>query len=208
MVMDAGDGVPRRARRRAGPRPARHPLPLHEPGPPEARHRHRHDPRRHVPRRGRQDRRRRSGTCASRRATSTRSPGPWPSPASARRSRGSSAASSCRPSASRAGRSRGPPSTESFYHHVVDFYHEPQHQERRDVSTGPGTRRSHRRIDDRRGHGRGARAPGARPPRPRTRAGMSERIHASPPTMRAPATRRLLRRRARDLLYDEDGLPK
>ncbi len=41
---------------RAGPRPARDPLPLHEPGASQARHRHRHDARRHVPRRGRQGR--------------------------------------------------------------------------------------------------------------------------------------------------------
>ena len=47
----------RRAHRRPRPRPPRHPLPLHEPGPPEARDRHGHDPRRDVPRGGRADRR-------------------------------------------------------------------------------------------------------------------------------------------------------
>ena len=57
QVMAAGDASRGRAHRRPGSRPARHPLPLHEPGPPQARHRHRHDPRRHVPRRGRPDRR-------------------------------------------------------------------------------------------------------------------------------------------------------
>ena len=47
----------RRADRRPGPRPAGHALPLHQRGPPEARDDHRHDPRRHLPRRGRPDRR-------------------------------------------------------------------------------------------------------------------------------------------------------
>ena len=57
MVMDAGDAVVRRARRRARPRPPRDPLPLHQPGPRQARDHHRHDPRRHVPRRERRGRR-------------------------------------------------------------------------------------------------------------------------------------------------------
>ena len=57
MVMDAGTVLARGPHRGPGSRPARDPLPLHEPGPPEARDRHRHDPRRHVPRRGRHGRR-------------------------------------------------------------------------------------------------------------------------------------------------------
>ena len=44
----------RRADRRDRARPARHALPLHQPGPPEDGDPHRDDPRRHVPRRGRQ----------------------------------------------------------------------------------------------------------------------------------------------------------
>ena len=41
MVMAGGDDDPRRAHRRAGPRAARDPLPLHQPGPPEEGDRHR-----------------------------------------------------------------------------------------------------------------------------------------------------------------------
>ena len=61
VPAEHGDGarqrVPRRSRRWPGAWPPGHPVPLHEPGPPQARDRHRHDPRRNVPRRGRQDRR-------------------------------------------------------------------------------------------------------------------------------------------------------
>ncbi len=57
LVMSAGDDAARGAHPRSRSRPARHPLPLHQPGPPQARDRHGHDPRRDVPRRGRADRR-------------------------------------------------------------------------------------------------------------------------------------------------------
>ena len=64
----------RGARPRPRPRPHRDALPLHEPGPSQAGHRDRHDPRRPLPRRARARSSARSGTCASRRATWPR----WP----------------------------------------------------------------------------------------------------------------------------------
>ena len=57
MVMEPGTVSRDELDRRPGARPAGHPLPLHEPGPPQARDRHRDDPRRNVPGRGRPDRR-------------------------------------------------------------------------------------------------------------------------------------------------------
>ena len=57
MLMAPGDEGRDDLIARPRPRPAGHALPLHEPGPPEARDHHRYDEGRHVPRRGRADRR-------------------------------------------------------------------------------------------------------------------------------------------------------
>ena len=110
-VHGGGRHAARRPDRRPRSRAAGHPLPLHEPGPPQARDRHRDDPRRDVPGRGREDRRAGQEPALHaelpRRAWRARSR----SPASARRSRASSVASSSPPSASTAGRSPEAPST-------------------------------------------------------------------------------------------------
>ena len=91
MVMAGGDASLGRAGRRPRPRPARDPVPLHEPGPLQEGDHHGHDPRRHVPRRGRPRSWARCATCGSRCPTSTRWPTSRRSAASGAASAGSSA---------------------------------------------------------------------------------------------------------------------